>query len=83
MRLGFFGTNYTCRNDDVNAPSNGRNCLNFGLLGFRGFSKNKTRQTKHNVTLEPEILYLAYLALEVTSPAIVGLNAFLASPNLP
>ena len=34
-------------------------------------------------TLEPEILYLAYLALEVTSPAIVGLNAFLASPNLP
>ena len=36
----------------------------------------------HN-TLEPEILYLAYLALEVTSPAIVGLNAFLASPNLP
>ena len=29
-------------------------------------------------TLEPEILYLAYLALEVTSPAIVGLNAFLA-----
>ena len=35
------------------------------------------------ITLEPEILYLAYLALEVTSPAIVGLNAFLASPNLP
>ena len=34
-------------------------------------------------SLEPEILYLAYLALEVTSPAIVGLNAFLASPNLP
>ena len=34
-------------------------------------------------TLEPEILYLAYLTLEVTSPAIVGLNAFLASPNLP
>ena len=34
-------------------------------------------------TLEPEILYLAYLALEVTSPAIVGLNAFLASLNLP
>ena len=34
-------------------------------------------------TLEPEILYLAYLALEVTSPAIVGLNAFLASPNIP
>ena len=25
----------------------------------------------------------AHLALEVTSPAIVGLNAFLASPNLP
>ena len=35
------------------------------------------------VTLEPEILYLAYLELEVTSSAIVGLNAFLASPNLP
>ena len=34
-------------------------------------------------TLEPEILYLAYLELEVTSSAIVGLNAFLASPNLP
>ena len=27
-------------------------------------------------TLEPEILYLAYLKLEVTSSAIVGLNAF-------
>ena len=36
-----------------------------------------------NITLEPEILYLAYLELEVTSSAIVGLNAFLASPNLP
>ena len=35
------------------------------------------------ITLEPEILYLAYLELEVTSPAIVGLNAFLDSPNLP
>ena len=34
-------------------------------------------------TLEPEILYLAYLELEVTSSAIVGLKAFLASPNLP
>ena len=34
-------------------------------------------------TLEPEIRYLAYLELEVTSSAIVGLNAFLASPNLP
>ena len=34
-------------------------------------------------TLEAEILYLAYLALEVTSPAIVGLTAFSASPNLP
>ena len=33
--------------------------------------------------IEPEILYLAYLELEVTSSAIVGLNAFLASPNLP
>ena len=35
------------------------------------------------ITLEPEILYLAYLELEVTSSAIVGLNAVLASPNLP
>ena len=34
-------------------------------------------------TLEPEILYLAYLELELTSSAIVGLNAFLASPYLP
>ena len=33
------------------------------------------------LTLEPEILYLAYLALEKTSPAIVGLNAFLARPK--
>ena len=32
---------------DVNAPSNGRYCLYFGLLVFIDFHKNKTRQTKN------------------------------------
>ena len=33
--------------------------------------------------LEPRNLYLSYFEFEVTSSAIVGLNAFLSSPHLP
>ena len=33
-------------------------------------------------SLEPKFPYLSYLGLEVTSSALVGLNAFLARPNL-
>ena len=34
-------------------------------------------------SLEPKFLFLSYLGLEVTSFALVGLNAFLARPNFP
>ena len=50
-------------------------------LQFTIYVRFKVKQA--HSTLEPKNLYLSYFEFEVTSSVIVGLNAFLRSPNLP